>query len=257
MKTSAAGRKAIIQREGCKLKAYKDTKGIWTIFVGHTAAAGPPAPKAGMTGTMAEAEEVLARDLADVEAVVNKVKVPLSQNQFDALVSLSFNIGNGAFAKSTLLKRLNKGDYAGAREAILMWNKPKEIIGRRKTEYAQFGAGKPASARPAPVATIPTPKGEAAPAPAAELIPVKVPGLDKPMVKSSTMWAALSGVGITGIASAKDAIDSLTGLDWRVTMAIVGLGACAAAYWIISQRLKYRQSQRDMVAGVKAASAEQ
>lgn len=114
---------------------------------------------------------------------------------------------------------------------------------------------KPASAQLAPVAAI-TPI-ESKPAPAPALIPVKVPGLDKPMVKSSTMWAALSGLGITGIASAKDAIDSLTGLDWRVTMALVGLGAIAAAYWIISERIKYRQAQRDMVAGVKAASAEQ
>lgn len=142
MKTSDAGRKAITQREGNKLKAYQDTKGIWTIGVGHTAAAGSPAPKHGMVITAAQSDAILARDLADVEAAVNgAVKVPLSQNQFDALVSLAFNIGNGAFRKSTLVKRLNAGDVQGAADAFLMWNKPPEIMGRRRGERKQFLTG--------------------------------------------------------------------------------------------------------------------
>lgn len=165
MKTSAAGRAAIAQREGNKLKAYRDTKGIWTIGVGHTAAAGSPAPKAGMTITAAQSDEILSRDLATFEASVNKaVTVPVSQGQFDALVSLAFNIGGGAFAKSTLVKRLNAGNVAGAADAFMMWNKPPEIIGRRKTEQQQFLAGskaqpditvQPAPApQPAPTVTV-------------------------------------------------------------------------------------------------------
>lgn len=139
MQTSAAGRAAIAQREGNKLKAYRDTKGIWTIGVGHTAAAGAPAPKAGMSITAAQSDEILSRDLATFEAAVNKaVTVPLSQGQFDALVSLALNIGAGAFAQSTLVKRLNAGNVAGAADAFMMWNKPSEIIGRRKTEQKQF-----------------------------------------------------------------------------------------------------------------------
>lgn len=149
MKTSSAGRAAITQREGNKLKAYRDTKGIWTIGVGHTAAAGAPAPKAGMTITAAKSDEILARDLADVEAAVNSaVKVPVSQNQFDAMVSLAFNIGNGGFKRSTVVKRLNAGDVAGAGAAFMMWNKPKEIIGRRKTEQKQFLSGGKAPRKP-------------------------------------------------------------------------------------------------------------
>lgn len=158
MKTSAAGRAAIAQREGNKLKAYRDTKGIWTIGVGHTAAAGAPAPKAGMTITAAQSDEILSRDLADTEAAVNSaIKVPVSQKQFDAMVSLAFNIGSGGFKKSTVVKRLNAGDVAGAASAFMMWNKPPEIIGRRQTEQKQFLDGsRPAKPSAAPVALLAT-----------------------------------------------------------------------------------------------------
>jgi lysozyme len=144
MKTSAAGRKAISDREGVRLKAYQDSVGIWTVGVGHTAAAGPPAPKRGTTITAAECDDILSRDLAKFErAVTSAVKVPLTQSQFDALVSLAFNIGGGAFAKSTLVKRLNKGDLAGAADAFMSWNKAggRVLAGlttRRKAEREQF-----------------------------------------------------------------------------------------------------------------------
>ncbi|TPM41531.1 glycoside hydrolase family protein [Mesorhizobium sp. B2-3-4] len=157
MQTSPAGRAAIARREGNKLTAYRDTGGVLTIGVGHTSAAGPPKVTAGMKITAAQSDEILGRDLATFEAAVNKaVKVSLSQNQFDALVSLAFNIGAGAFASSTLVKRLNKGDYAGAGDAFMMWKKPPEIIGRRKTEQKQFLSGKaPSAPQPAPPAPVP------------------------------------------------------------------------------------------------------
>jgi lysozyme len=66
------------------------------------------------------------------------VKVPLTQNQFDALYSLCFNIGEGAFKKSTVVKRLNANDYKGAADAILMWNKPSVLEKRRKRERDLF-----------------------------------------------------------------------------------------------------------------------
>lgn len=66
MRTSAAGRKAIAQREGNKLTAYVDSVGVLTIGVGHTAAAGPPVVKKGMKITAAESDQILSRDLADV-----------------------------------------------------------------------------------------------------------------------------------------------------------------------------------------------
>ena len=116
MRTSASGRAAITRHEGLRLTAYPDpaTGGEpWTVGVGHTSRAGPPKVTKGMKITRAQAEEILSRDLATFEAAVSKaVKVPLNQNEFDALVSLAFNIGAGAFAKSTLVKKLNAGNRA-------------------------------------------------------------------------------------------------------------------------------------------------
>lgn len=144
MTTSDAGRAAIAAREGNKLAAYRDSVNILTIGVGHTSVAGPPKVVEGMKITRAESDEILSRDLKDVEKTVNRlVKVDLTQNEFDALVSLVFNIGGGAFGKSTLLKRLNAGDYRGAAEAFLSWDKAggKTLSGltkRRKQERTQF-----------------------------------------------------------------------------------------------------------------------
>ena len=76
--------------------------------------------------TEAGAEELLRQDLGWVERVISKyIKVPLTQNQYDSLASLIFNIGEGNFSKSTVLKRLNSKDYKGAADAFLMWNKQK------------------------------------------------------------------------------------------------------------------------------------
>ncbi len=124
MRTSTAGRKAIAAHEGNKLTAYLDSVGILTIGVGHTTAAGPPEVTKGLKITAAQSDEILTRDLASVEADVNRlVGVPLTQAQFDALVSLVFNIGGTKFGKSTLLKKLNARDYAGAALQFLVWNK--------------------------------------------------------------------------------------------------------------------------------------
>lgn len=148
MKTSAAGLAAIRSHEGERLTAYQDSVGVWTIGVGHTTAAGLPTVKKGMRITAAESAEILGRDLGAVEAEVNRlVKVPISQNQFDALVSLVFNIGAPSFQKSTLLKKLNAKDYAGAADQFLVWNKGtvggkkvaiKGLSTRRQKERAQF-----------------------------------------------------------------------------------------------------------------------
>ena len=142
MKTTATGRALIEAREGVRLKAYRDAVGIWTIGVGHTSAAGPPAVVAGLSITPAQAGDILAQDLAQFErAVEAAVTVPIADHEFDALVSLAFNIGADAFARSTLVRRLNAGDRAGAAEAFLMWanagGKP-ILLSRRKAERKQF-----------------------------------------------------------------------------------------------------------------------
>lgn len=138
MKLSNNGLQQIVKREGVILHAYQDSVGVWTIGTGHTTAAGPPTVVPGMTITKEENNSILLRDLAPIEKQVNSnVKVPITQNQYDAFVSIIFNVGPG-FLRSTAMKRLNAGDYKGAAEAIMMWNKPPEIIGRRATEKNQF-----------------------------------------------------------------------------------------------------------------------
>lgn len=134
MKTSDKGLRLIEQREGLRTKAYRDTKGIWTIGVGHTG----PEVRGGLVWTIQKCRDTLAKDIQIAENAVNAVGIPLLQNQFDALVSLTFNIGVGAFARSTVVKKLKVHDINSAAHAILMWNKPVEIMGRRMTEYKQF-----------------------------------------------------------------------------------------------------------------------
>lgn len=138
MTTSAKGVQSLKVREGVRLAAYLDSVGVLTIGCGHSSAAGPPVVTPGMRITADECDAILARDLVKFENVINKaVKVPLAPHEFDALVSIAFNVGP-KFATSTCIKRLNAGDRAGAAKAIMMWNKPKEIIGRRTGEMKQF-----------------------------------------------------------------------------------------------------------------------
>jgi lysozyme len=149
MRMSPEGRALLKRREGVRLKAYRDSVGVWTIGVGHTTAAGLPAVTPDLVITPAECDLILARDLPRYERPVeNAVKVPLRQNEFDALVSCCFNVGP-KFASSTVIRKLNAGDRAGAAHAFLMWNKPPEIMGRRRDEMRQFSedAARPAALR--------------------------------------------------------------------------------------------------------------
>jgi lysozyme len=128
----------ITKEEGLRNKAYKDSKGLPTIGVGHLIKADEP-HLLNATLTDEQVKELLKSDLKWCsDAVESSVKVPLTQKQFDALYSLCFNIGEGAFRKSTVVKRLNAGDYKGAADAIEMWNKPAVLIPRRKREKALF-----------------------------------------------------------------------------------------------------------------------
>lgn len=122
MKISEKGIEFLIKEEGgIKLKAYKCQAGILTIGVGHTG----KDVVSGMEISKEEAIELLKSDLKRFEDVVNKsIKYPIEQNQFDALVSLAFNIGTNAFANSTVVKRINGGaDMKDIEEAWKMWRK--------------------------------------------------------------------------------------------------------------------------------------
>lgn len=118
--TSVEIAKPLIRKfEGLRLRAYRDTGGIWTIGYGHTRGV-----TAGMVITEAQAEVFLEEDitiaLADVRALVT---VPLTASQEAALVSFVFNLGRTRLAASTLLRELNKGNYTRAAEEFLKWNK--------------------------------------------------------------------------------------------------------------------------------------
>lgn len=112
------------QFEGCKLVAYLDQVGVPTIFYGHTRGV-----YLGMTGTQEQAEQCLLEDVQEAADAVNHlVTVPLSQNQFDALVDLVFNVGTGNFQTSTLLRLLNIGAYDRASKEFEKWNRAGGIV---------------------------------------------------------------------------------------------------------------------------------
>jgi len=142
---NAEGLKIIKQWEGLKLTAYKDGGGVWTIGYGHTSAAGAPIVKQGMKITNEEAERILRNDLDKFEAdVVRLVKVPLNDNQFAALVSFHFN--TGALGKSTLLKKLNKGDYKSVPSELMKWvndngKRVQGLVNRRSAEVGLWAKG--------------------------------------------------------------------------------------------------------------------
>jgi lysozyme len=124
MKTGPRGLGLIKSFEGLRLDAYTDAVGVWTIGYGHTAAAGAPRPRAGLKITKEEADAILAGDLTKYESAVSRVvsRQP-NQNQFDAMVSLCFNVGPRNFSGSRLVKLFNAGDDEGAANAFLAWRK--------------------------------------------------------------------------------------------------------------------------------------
>ena len=119
MKTSQYGIDLIKHFEGCELKAYKCPAGVWTIGYGHTKGVQP-----GDEWSEDHADHMLQVELEEYEGYVDKyVTAPLGQNQFDALVSWTYNLGGGNLSASTMLKVLNAGDYDEVPNQMLRWNK--------------------------------------------------------------------------------------------------------------------------------------
>lgn len=122
MKTSKNGLELIKRHEGCRLTSYKCPAGVWTIGYGHTGADVTP----GMTITLQQAEELLTKDIRWAEDAVNREKLRLNQNRFDALVSFVYNVGTGNFHSSTLLKMLRVNpDSLNIRTEFCKWCKAK------------------------------------------------------------------------------------------------------------------------------------
>ena len=122
MSVSNKGVDLICEFEGKRLVAYDDGVGVWTIGFGTIKYPNGVRVKKGDTCTLDQAKEYMRHDLIEFEYTVNSsVKAPLNQNQFDALVSLAYNIGSSAFKSSTLVKKLNTGDYQGAADQFNVW----------------------------------------------------------------------------------------------------------------------------------------
>jgi len=213
-KMSKQGLEHLKRWEGLRLQAYQDSKGVWTIGYGHTSAAGKPFVQKGMTITAQEAEEMLARDLGQYErAVEDGVKVPLTDSQFAALVSFTYNVGVSAFKRSTLLKKLNRGDYDSVASELMKWTRSgnKQLKGLKNRRAAEAGLWA---------------KGEFVASREVRPEPVN----DNPVVKPETIApivGALSGLG---------SVFSGTGpMQWALAIVMV-ISCLVGAWWFIRRQ---------------------
>ena len=144
MHVSPSGVDLICNFEGLRLKAYDDGVGVWTIGFGTTKYPNGIRVKKGNTCTLDQAKAYMQNDLKSFEQTVNNtVKVPLNQNQFDALVSLAYNIGSTAFKNSTLVRQLNEGNYKAAANQFNVWvnaggKRMQGLVNRRAAERTLF-----------------------------------------------------------------------------------------------------------------------
>lgn len=220
--------KDLIKRfEGKRLKAYRCSAGVLTIGYGHTSMAGSPQVTPGMTITAGDAEAIFDRDIerfaARVEAMI---KVPISENQFGACVSLAFNIGVGAFSKSSVLRFLNKKQFNNAADAFALWNKAggkvqPGLVRRRAAEAALFR------------------EDDAGDTPDMDSL-ARIPDLPegKPMFKSTTVMAS-AATGAAGLsAAAKEVVDNTSAIFSSSNMVVFGLIAVivVGAGWIVWER---------------------
>lgn len=208
-----------VQPDGM-VSSYRCPAGKWTIGYGSTKGV-----RSGMKITAEEAEERLRQDLLEFEAVVKRhVQVPLSQFQFDALVSWAFNLGEGNLRSSTMLKKLNRGDYQSVPEEMIKWNKARVdgkltvlpgLTRRRASEAALFTLD----------AKLPSEDGGAINAQKVESTATK------PLMKSKTM----AGAGIAGAATMMGEVSGqLKGLvpyseNLTTIFLVVALGGIALA----------------------------
>ena len=231
MHMSPEGMNALLKKfEGCKLKAYRCPANVCTIGYGHTSAAGAPQVVDGMIITQADADDILKRDIVKFEvAVMDLVKVKLTQNQFDVLVDFVYNAGDKNLQSSTLLKKVNAGKFDEVPAELMKWTKGggkvlPGLVRRRQAEAAWWSADQHVEEH----------EQRADPDP----VPVRT------MADSKQGNAALLTAGIGGLGAAKeiaaqakdasDVADQFAGLlgnpNFVAMAAVVGLGA-AIWYW--------------------------
>lgn len=186
MSVSQAGLDHLKASEGLRTTGYLDPVGVPTIGYGHTG----PDVQVGQQISEAQAEDLLRQDVGWAEdAVRQNVKVPITQGQFDALVSFTYNMGAGAFAESDVLEKLNAGDYAGAQEALKGWVHAggevlPGLVTRREQEAAMFGNQAPDGS----AGTNGLAEGEAPPNLSDKLPPLQPPKMVHTVVPGDTLW---------------------------------------------------------------------
>lgn len=200
--------------EGFRAKAYKCPAGVWTIGYGTTASAGVGiTPKDGMTITKSDAEAYLQAALDKfADQIAPSITAPTNSNEFGAFVSLAYNIGPGAFKKSSALRLFNAGDKDGAAKAILMWNKAggkvlKGLTRRREAERKLF------------------------------LTPVDGEFEGRTSVAQSTTMQASAVQVASGAGAGIAAVGALDGTAQIVAMVFAGI-VILAALWVMRERIR-------------------
>ena len=212
--------------EGFEAKAYKCPAGVWTIGYGTTAAAGVGiVPEAGMVIGKTEAEGYLHAALEKFsQQIAPAIKAPINENEFGAFVSLAYNIGAGAFKKSSALRHFNAGDKGKAADALTMWNKVggkvlAGLVRRRTAERALFltqvGEMLPKQAKDTNI-TPDAPRESA--------------------VQSTTVQASAVQI-VSGAGAGIAAVGALDGTAQIVAMVFAGV-IVVAALWIMRERLR-------------------
>ena len=242
MQMSQAGIDALLKKfEGCKLSSYRCPANVCTIGYGHTSAAGSPTVVDNMKITQKQADDILRKDLVKYETGVHDmVTQPLSQNQFDVLVDFAYNAGLGNLKSSTLLKKVNAGQFDAVPTELMKWTKGggKVLAGlvRRRQAESSWWTTDPVSAKP------PTPEQafdhEQEQRTDPDPIPVRTMA-DSKQGNAALLTAGVGGLGVAKevAAQAKDAsdvADQFAGLlanpNFLIMLAVIGLGG-AIWFW--------------------------
>ena len=203
--------------EGCKLTAYKDVAGVWTIGYGTTARAGLGIiPVEGMMITQDDADRLLLDGLNKfADQIRPMLPADINDNMFGACLSLAYNIGVSGFVRSTMLAKLRDGDYARAADAFLLWNRAggkvvKGLVRRREAERKLF------------------------------LTPVfeQVPTFDERSSPAQSTTVQASALQIaSGAGAGVAAIGSLSGTAQIIALVFAGI-VVLAGMWIMKERLR-------------------
>jgi lysozyme len=250
MQMSQEGIDALLKKfEGCKLKAYRCPAGICTIGYGHTSAAGAPTVTDGMVITQQQCDDILRRDLVKYETAVHEmVEQPLTQHQFDVLVDFAYNAGVGNLKSSTLLKKVNAGQFDAVPAELMKWTKGggkvlAGLVRRRQAESSWWLSHEMVPMTAAAAAEVADADDQEQRSTPDE---VSVPS----MATSSQGNAAIITAGLGGLGAAKqvaanaqdasDTADQIMGLlsntNFLIMLAVVGLGG--AIWWFRKQHME-------------------